>query len=98
MAKAQAAKPVLDILGGRDFELGPLSAGKALEDAGPWTNLRMRTDEDGIAWLLFDKKDSSANTLSEAVLSELDAALDKLERDRPRGLIIRSAKPDGFIA
>jgi 3-hydroxyacyl-CoA dehydrogenase / enoyl-CoA hydratase / 3-hydroxybutyryl-CoA epimerase len=98
MAKAQAAKPVLDILGGRDFELGPFSAGKALEDAGPWTNLRMRTDEDGIAWLLFDKKDSSANTLSEAVLSELDAALDKLERDRPRGLIIRSAKPDGFIA
>src|SRR5215472_638702 len=98
MAKAQAAKPVLDILGGRDFILSPLSAGKALEDAGPWTNLRLRTDEDGIAWLLFDKKDSSANTLSEPVLTELNAVLDKLERDRPRGLVIRSGKPSGFIA
>ena len=45
----------------------------------------MRTDEDGIAWLLFDKKDSSANTLSEEVLSELDAILEKLEREPPWG-------------
>ena len=52
----------------------------------------MRTDEDGIAWLLFDKQDASANTLSEEVLTELDAVLEKLERDRPRGLVIRSAK------
>ncbi len=58
----------------------------------------MRTDEDGIAWLLFDKKDASANTLSAEVLTELDAVLDKLERDRPRGLVIRSAKRSGFIA
>ena len=58
----------------------------------------MRNDEDGIAWLLFDKKGASANTLSEDVLTELDAVLEKLERDPPRGLVIRSAKPGGFIA
>ena len=29
----------------------------------------MRTDEDGIAWLLFDKKDASANTLSDETCS-----------------------------
>src|SRR5205807_2567646 len=40
----------------------------------------------------------SANTLSEAVLSELDAALAVIERERPQGLVIRSGKPAGFIA
>jgi 3-hydroxyacyl-CoA dehydrogenase/enoyl-CoA hydratase/3-hydroxybutyryl-CoA epimerase len=58
----------------------------------------MRADEDGIVWLLFDKQGASANTLSEDVLVELDAALARIERDRPRGLVIRSAKPGGFIA
>jgi 3-hydroxyacyl-CoA dehydrogenase/enoyl-CoA hydratase/3-hydroxybutyryl-CoA epimerase len=58
----------------------------------------MRADEDGIAWLLFDKKDASTNTLDDETLVELDAALDKLERDRPRGLVIRSAKAGGFVA
>ena len=32
------------------------------------------------------------------MLTELDAVLEKLERDRPRGLVIRSAKRGGFIA
>jgi 3-hydroxyacyl-CoA dehydrogenase / enoyl-CoA hydratase / 3-hydroxybutyryl-CoA epimerase len=98
MSKTHAAKPVLAILGKRDLELGPFAIDEAPQDAGPWTHWRMRTDEDGIVWLLFDKKGASANTLSEEVLIELDAVLEKLERDRPRGLVIRSAKPGGFIA
>jgi 3-hydroxyacyl-CoA dehydrogenase/enoyl-CoA hydratase/3-hydroxybutyryl-CoA epimerase len=92
------AKPVLAVLGKRDLELGPFAVDEAPQDAGPWANWRLRTDEDGIAWLLFDKKGSSANTLSAEVLTELDAVLEKLERDRPRGLVIRSAKRSGFIA
>ena len=32
------------------------------------------------------------------MLTELDDVLGKIERDRPRGLVIRSAKPGGFIA
>src|SRR6185437_9957613 len=53
---------------------------------------------DGIAWLLLDKKDASTNTLSENVLIELDAVLTKIEADRPRGMVIRSAKQNGFVA
>ena len=98
MKTADPAKPALAVLGKRDLELGPFAIDEAAQDAGPWANWRMRTDEDGVVWLLLDKKDASTNTLSEAVLTELDAVLEKLERDRPRGLVIRSAKPGGFIA
>ncbi len=98
MNTSHAAKPVLAVLGRRDLELGPFAIDEAAQDAGSWANWRMRTDEGGIAWLLFDKKDASANTLSEEVLTELDAVLEKLEQVRPRGLVIRSAKPAGFIA
>jgi 3-hydroxyacyl-CoA dehydrogenase / enoyl-CoA hydratase / 3-hydroxybutyryl-CoA epimerase len=97
MKSSPAPKPAMAILGKRDLELGPFALGEQLEP-GPWANWRLRNDEDGIAWLLFDKKDSSANTLSEPVLTELNAVLDKIERERPRGLVIRSGKPSGFIA
>jgi len=99
MKTSPAPKPTLAILGKRNLELGPFSSEHGPEDAaGPWTHWRMRTDEDGTAWLLFDKKDSSANTLSEEVLTELNAILERLERETPWGVVIRSAKPGGFIA
>ncbi len=98
MKTLPAPKPTMAVLGKRDLELGPFAVGETQQEPGPWANWRLRTDEDGIAWLLFDKKDSSANTLSEAVLTELDGVLEKLERDRPRGLVIRSGKASGFIA
>jgi len=98
MKSSQAPKPTLAILGKRNLELGPFSDDHGAADAGSWTHWRMRTDEDGTAWLLFDKKDSSANTLSEEVLTELNAILEKLERETPWGVVIRSAKPSGFIA
>ena len=98
MATSHASKPVLAILGKRDINVGPFTGDEEHRDAMAWTNWRMRTDEDGVAWLLLDKKDASTNTLSEAVLAELDSVLEKLERDRPRGLVIRSVKPGGFIA
>ena len=98
MKTSPAPKSTLAILGKRDLELGPFAIDEAPQEASPWANWRLRTDEDGIAWLLFDKKESSANTLSEDVLTELNAVLEKLERDRPRGLVIRSAKRSGFIA
>ena len=89
-------KPALDVIGKRDLELGPFAAAPA--EPGPWIHWRMRNDEDGVAWLLFDKKDASANTLSEDVLTELDAVLTMVSQLRPTGLVIRSAKPGGFIA
>jgi len=92
------AQPTLAILGKRDIELGPFAIGEMHQDEGPWANWRLRMDAEGLAWLIFDKKDASANVLSADVFVELDAVLEKIERDRPRGLVIRSAKPGGFIA
>jgi 3-hydroxyacyl-CoA dehydrogenase / enoyl-CoA hydratase / 3-hydroxybutyryl-CoA epimerase len=88
--------PVLDVFRTRALELGPFAAGE--QDSGPWTHWRMRADGDNVAWLLIDKKDTSTNILSEEVLTELDAILNKVEQDRPRALVIRSAKQGGFIA
>jgi 3-hydroxyacyl-CoA dehydrogenase/enoyl-CoA hydratase/3-hydroxybutyryl-CoA epimerase len=98
MSKAPAPKPVMKILGDRNLELGPFVFEEAHAEAGPWQHWRLRTDEDGIAWLLFDKKDASANTMDEPVLNELNDVLEKLERDKPRGLVLRSAKRSGFVA
>ena len=47
---------------------------------------------------MLDKPGSSANILSEDVLTELDDVLATLERDLPKGVVLRSGKPGGFIA
>ena len=59
---------------------------------------KLETDRDKLAWLSFDKQGASTNTLSQEALAELDAALDETRALAPRGLVIRSAKPSGFIA
>ena len=60
-----------------------------------WTITR---EAGGLATLTFDKAGSNTNTLSAAVLAELNDALDVLDREPPQGLIIRSGKDNGFIA
>src|SRR5262249_26159059 len=85
-----------DVLAPRNLELGPL-AGHA-GTGSPWRNWILARDEDGIAWLALDKANAGANTLSEEVLAELNDVLATLERDMPKGLVLRSAKPKGFIA
>jgi len=59
---------------------------------------RLEQDEENFVWLHLDKADSSTNTLSEAVLTELEDALNHLHHHLPRGLVIRSNKENGFIA
>jgi 3-hydroxyacyl-CoA dehydrogenase / enoyl-CoA hydratase / 3-hydroxybutyryl-CoA epimerase len=59
---------------------------------------RVDTDADGIAWLTFDKPGTSTNVLSRDTVVELDSHVQALERQRPKGVVIRSAKPGGFIA
>jgi 3-hydroxyacyl-CoA dehydrogenase/enoyl-CoA hydratase/3-hydroxybutyryl-CoA epimerase len=56
-------------------------------------------EKDGrdLVWLTFDKQGESANTFSREALDELSAALDAIAAEKPKGLIIRSAK-DNFIA
>ena len=53
---------------------------------------------DGIGVLTLDVPERSANTLSSAVLIELESVLTGIEAAPPRGLIIRSGKKSGFIA
>jgi 3-hydroxyacyl-CoA dehydrogenase/enoyl-CoA hydratase/3-hydroxybutyryl-CoA epimerase len=84
---------IMDALADRVLELGPKP-----DAGGPWRNLKLTRDSDGIAWLLFDREGASANTLSADVLEELDLVLAALESQRPTGLVIRSAKKSGFIA
>jgi 3-hydroxyacyl-CoA dehydrogenase/enoyl-CoA hydratase/3-hydroxybutyryl-CoA epimerase len=55
-------------------------------------------DADRIAWLVCDTPGSSTNVLSAAVLRDLAALLEEIAARRPAGVVIRSAKPNGFIA
>lgn len=83
---------IMDVLKDRVLELGPEP------QAGPYRNFKLTRDSDGIAWLLFDREGTSANTLSASVLEEFETVIAALEQDRPAGIVIRSAKPSGFIA
>ena len=62
---------------------------------GAW---KLERDAAGIAWLTLDCPGTSANTLSQAVVRELDALLQGLTTAPPKGLVIRSGKTSGFIA
>lgn len=55
-------------------------------------------DEKSISWLYFDREDSGTNALSKEVLDELDNILKGLSSKMTRGLVILSAKKNGFIA
>jgi 3-hydroxyacyl-CoA dehydrogenase/enoyl-CoA hydratase/3-hydroxybutyryl-CoA epimerase len=84
---------IINTLADRVLELGP----KPDADS-PYRNFKLTRDNDGIAWLLFDRAAASANTLSADVIEELDTVLAALESQRPTGIVIRSAKKSGFIA
>lgn len=60
-----------------------------------WT---VTVDEAGIAWLAFDRAGSSTNSLSRAVMEELDTHIAALARNVPKALIVVSAKKKGFVA
>lgn len=83
----------MNVLGDRVFELGPKPDAES-----PYKNFRLTRDGDGVAWLLFDREGTSANTLSADLIEELSKILSELETARPTGLVIRSAKKSGFIA
>lgn len=84
---------IMTALADRVLTLGPQPAAD-----GPYKHFKLTRDADGVAWLLFDRAETSANTLSSEVMEEFDAVLAEIETERPAGLVIRSAKPSGFIA
>ena len=59
-----------------------------------WT---LTTDTDGIAWLRIDRQGASANSLSREVMLEFAERVLEVEKARPRGLVLASGKPGGFI-
>ena len=63
-----------------------------------YRNWKLSTDADNLVWLSLDKANSSTNVLSADVMTELDGILDELGAQKPRGLVVRSAKDSGFVA
>jgi 3-hydroxyacyl-CoA dehydrogenase/enoyl-CoA hydratase/3-hydroxybutyryl-CoA epimerase len=59
---------------------------------------QLAREANGLARLTFDKAGATTNTLSAEVLAELNEALDLLDRDAPKGLVVASGKANGFIA
>ncbi len=78
--------------------MNPADAVLDKDAAGAYRHWRLERDGDGIAWLTFDKAGASTNTLSEDVMEELAAIVDRLAAEKPKGLVIRSGKASGFIA
>ena len=60
-------------------------------------NLRAES-HDGVALLWLDVKGRSLNVLNGRTLADLDAAFDRVAAEKPRLLVLASAKPTGFLA
>ncbi len=58
----------------------------------------LELDADRVAWLTCDTPGSSTNVLSAAVLRDLSVQLADVAGRRPAGVVIRSAKTNGFVA
>jgi 3-hydroxyacyl-CoA dehydrogenase/enoyl-CoA hydratase/3-hydroxybutyryl-CoA epimerase len=62
-------------------------------------NLHVARNDDGVATLVLDVAERSMNVFTRQVLSDLDAALDRISAEPGlRRLEIQSGKPTGFIA
>ena len=66
--------------------------------ADDFRHLRLERDPRGVATVTFDVKDSPVNVFNDEVVRELRQVVEQLERDPPRAVVFRSAKPSGFIA
>jgi 3-hydroxyacyl-CoA dehydrogenase / enoyl-CoA hydratase / 3-hydroxybutyryl-CoA epimerase len=66
-----------------------------MADTRSWT---LEVDADRVAWLVLDAPGVSTNVLSAGVLRDLAAQLADIAGRRPAGVVIRSAKPNGFVA
>jgi 3-hydroxyacyl-CoA dehydrogenase/enoyl-CoA hydratase/3-hydroxybutyryl-CoA epimerase len=69
-----------------------------MDNTGESLHFRSETDPDNVVWLSFDKAETGTNVFSPEVLEELDLLLQGIVAQQPRGLVILSGKPNGFIA
>lgn len=63
-----------------------------------WKHWRLDVDAAQLAWLTFDRANSSTNTFSSEALRELGEICAQLAVQPPKGLAILSAKENGFAA
>lgn len=54
--------------------------------------------EDGVVVLTLDRLNSAVNAMSQDVLLELGDLVERMSIDPPKGVVLRSGKPAGFIA
>ncbi len=54
--------------------------------------------EDGVVVLTLDRLNSAVNAMSQDVLLELGDLVERMSIDPPKGVVVRSGKPAGFIA
>jgi 3-hydroxyacyl-CoA dehydrogenase / enoyl-CoA hydratase / 3-hydroxybutyryl-CoA epimerase len=66
-----------------------------MADTNTWS---LGMDADRVAWLVCDTPGTSTNVLSAAVLRDLATQLVDVAAQQPVGVVIRSAKANGFIA
>lgn len=52
---------------------------------------------DGVLVLTLDREGMGVNALCQSVLDELDSLLERIALDLPKGVVIRSGKPAGFV-
>jgi 3-hydroxyacyl-CoA dehydrogenase/enoyl-CoA hydratase/3-hydroxybutyryl-CoA epimerase len=52
---------------------------------------------DGILLLTLNRAEQNVNALGQVVLDELDAMLERIELEPPKGIVIRSGKQAGFV-
>jgi len=63
----------------------------------PFKHCKLSTDLDEVVWLTIDRADADVNSLSLEVLTELETIVEKLETEKPAGLVLQSGKPGSFI-
>ena len=61
-------------------------------------SLRTALDGDGILTVTFDAPGKAVNTITWQMLLDLEQVITAVERDKPKGVIFASAKPDCFVA
>ncbi|HEY2686184.1 MAG TPA: 3-hydroxyacyl-CoA dehydrogenase NAD-binding domain-containing protein [Steroidobacteraceae bacterium] len=66
-----------------------------MSEANHWS---LKFDVDNIAWLTCDMAQASTNVLSAAVIADLAKKLQEIRAHAPKGLVVQSAKTNGFIA
>jgi 3-hydroxyacyl-CoA dehydrogenase/enoyl-CoA hydratase/3-hydroxybutyryl-CoA epimerase len=77
----------------------PGTSGAPIESAAePAAPGSLTYDGQGLAWLVLDDPAKKVNTLSTRVFTWFGEQIERLERERPSGLVILSGKPDGFVA